>query len=248
MKKIADQNKSAGQVNSPDPEGKFSMPYTIKNVVRSDAQLEEEILRLRAQVASLTQELERCRAELTAAEFGTVMANRQSALDNSFTMVEAQNFTLMNLFVAATRLHSSTERSDVLTAIREILSDLIGSPATAVFEINPGSGALCLLESSGITPAKLSRIPLGTGCIGKVAATGEAYFGDGSDGEPVACVPLKIGPRVTGVIAVFRLLEQKLNLHSNDHELLDFMSRHAALALQRTSAPSGASAGRGTRP
>jgi GAF domain-containing protein len=154
-------------------------------------------------------------------------------------MVEAQNYTLMNLFVAATRLHTSTHRSGVLTAIREILSDLIGSAASAVFEIDASGKTLSLLESSGIAAATLSHIPIGSGCIGRVAATGEPFFGDGTDGELIACVPLKLGPRVIGVIALFRLLDQKVELHSNDHELLDFMSTHAALALHRTAARTG---------
>ena len=248
MKKITAQNKPTGLANSFMPAGKFADPTITKSHVQPDAQLKEEILRLRTQVETLTHELDRCRAELTAAEFGTVMASRQGALDDSFTMVEAQNYTLMNLFVAATRLHSSTERSAVLTAIHEILSDLIGSSAAALFETDASGSTLSLLVSSGIERETWSRIPIGAGRIGRVAATGEPYFGDGTDGEPIACVPLKLGPRVTGVIALFRLLEQKLELHSNDHELLDFMSTHAALALHRTVASTGSSFSHGARP
>ena len=244
MKKITGENKSAGRGNPFEPNGKSAAARSAKNQDQRYAQLDEEIRQLRGQVETLTQELDRCRAELTAAEFGTVMANRQSALDEAFTMVDGQNYSLMNLFVAATRLHSSTERPDVLTAIREILSDLIGSQATAVFEIDASGSALSLLESSGSAAATPRRIAIGSGPIGKVAATGEPYFGDGSGGEPIACIPLKIGPRVTGVIAVFRLLEQKLELYGNDRELLDFMSTHAALALHRTAAVAESSGAR----
>ena len=207
-----------------------------KNRPQRSAQLAPENRQLRAQVRSLTQELDRCRAELTATEFSAVMAHGQGASDELFTVVEAQNQSLMNLFVAATRLHSNTERAGVLAAIREILSDLIGSRALAVFEIDASGNTLSLVESIGIDPAPFARIPIGSGVIGKVAGTGEAYFGDGGDSQFIACIPLKIGPRVTGAIVVFRLLEQKLELQSSDHELLDFMSAHAALALHRTAA------------
>ena len=208
-----------------------------KNRPQRSTQLAQANRQLRAQVEALTQDLDRCRAELTATELSAVMAHGQCALDELFTVVEAQNHSLMNLFVTATRLHSTTERAGVLTAIREILTDLIGSQATAVFEIEAGAGALSLVESIGIEPAPFARIPIGSGRIGKVAATGEAYFADDGDGQPIACIPLKIGARVTGAIAVFRLLEQKQGLQSTDHELLDFMSTHAALALQRTTVP-----------
>ena len=208
-----------------------------KNRPQRSTQLAQANRQLRAQVEALTQDLDRCRAELTATELSAVMAHGQCALDELFTVVEAQNHSLMNLFVTATRLHSTTERAGVLTAIREILTDLIGSQATAVFEIDSAGDALSLVESIGVDADAWRRIPLGTGLIGMVAKTGEAYFSDGGDNEIIACVPLKIGSRRTGAIAVFRLLEQKPQLQTSDRELLEFMSTHAALALYRTAAP-----------
>jgi len=208
-------------------------------------QMVQELRQLEAQVASLTQELETCRAELTAADLAASVLRRHESLDKPFILVEPQNDSLMNLFVAAARLHANLERPGVLAAIREILSDLIGSQAMAVFEIDATGDALLLVESIGVEADSMRRIALGAGLIGMAAKTGAAYFSDDGDNQIIACVPLKIGASVTGVIAVFRLLEQKRQLEISDRELLNFMSTHAALALYRTAPPTqgGESAG-----
>ena len=201
---------------------------------QSRTRVEQELRQLRAQVASLTQELEACRAELSAADLPASVLQRHEAQRKPFTLVEPQNDCLMNLFVAAARLHTNLDRSGVLAAIREILSDLIGSQGMAVFELDADGETLSLVESSGVDSTSMRRIALGTGLIGAVAKTGAAYFSDDGESKVVACVPLKIGASVTGAIAVFRLLEQKQQLDISDRELLDFMSTHAALALYRT--------------
>jgi hypothetical protein len=201
---------------------------------QSRTQMEQELRQLKSQVATLTQELETCRAELTAADLAASVLQRHAAPDKPFTLVEPQNDSLITLFVAAARLHANLDRPGVLAAIREILSDLIGSQAMAVFEIDATGDALSLVESIGVDASSMRCIALGAGVIGTVAKTGAAYFSDDGDSEVIGCVPLKIGASVTGAIAVFRLLEQKQQLEMSDRELLDFMSTHAALALYRT--------------
>ena len=205
-----------------------------EGVSQSRTQKEKELRQLRAQVESLTQEVETCRAELTAADLAASVLRRHESLDKPYTLVEPQNDNLMNLFVAAARLHAHLDRPGVLAAIREILSDLIGSQAMAIFEIDATGDALLLVESIGVEANSMRRIALGSGLIGTAAKTGVAYFSDDAESEVVACVPSKIGASVTGAIAVIRLLEQKQQLEINDRELLDFMSTHAALALYRT--------------
>jgi GAF domain-containing protein len=51
------------------------------------------------------------------------------------------------------------------------------------------------------------------------------------DDAITACIPMKIGQRVLGVIAIFRLLPHKGGLNSVDLDLLDLLSTHAAVAL-----------------
>ncbi|HWH76473.1 MAG TPA: GAF domain-containing protein, partial [Candidatus Binatus sp.] len=121
----------------------------------------------------------------------------------------------------------------VLTAIREILSDIVGCRALAIFEIDPARGVLSPVDCVNVQPDELSNICVGLGPIGKVAETGDFYLGGIADQNLLACIPLRITDRIVGAIAIFRLLEQKLELETGDHELLEWLSTQAGLALHR---------------
>ncbi len=185
------------------------------------SQWPKEQRQLQAQVISRTGELAAWRTEYP---------------DNRFNPVAPQPDSLMNLFVAAARLHMNLDQPGVLLAIREILSDLIGARALALFEIDATGANLSLVEAIGVQSGCMADIPLGAGVIGGVAKSGAAYFTDHGGGELVACVPLTIGAGVTGVFVLYQLLEQKPQLEPRDRELLDFLSTHAALALYRSAA------------
>ena len=49
--------------------------------------------------------------------------------------------------------------------------------------------------------------------------------------RPIACIPLKIGTRVIGVVAIYRLLQQKEHFGPLDFELFTLLAGHAATAL-----------------
>jgi hypothetical protein len=194
--------------------------------------MEQELRQLKVQVASLTQELEACRAELTAADLAASVLQRHEPPDKPFTLVEPRNDSLINLFVAAARLHANLDRPGVLTAIREILSDLIGSQAMAVFEIDAAGDAFSLVESIGVDANSMRRIALGTLTHRRKPAR---LFSDDAE-RSRRHVPLKIGASVTGATRSFAT-RTKQQLEMSDRELLDFMSTHAALALYRTTPP-----------
>ena len=81
--------------------------------------------------------------------------------------------------------------------------------------------------------------------IGRTAGTGESYlrnkdaeaanekYGHNED-TLTTCVPLKLNGRVTGVIAIFRLLQQKKGFEQIDHELLNLLAEQSAMALYCT--------------
>jgi hypothetical protein len=81
----------------------------------------------------------------------------------------------------------------------------------------------------------MREVGFGDGIIGTVAATGASHISSDERSRVsgmTACIPLKVGDEVTGVIAVFRLLPQKANaLDSLDHELLDLLATQAGVAL-----------------
>jgi len=150
---------------------------------------------------------------------------------------EAKVTNLACLYVAITSVHGALDRRSVLSSVQEIVTNLIGSEEMAIFETDAARGRLTLLASMGIEPGRYQEIDIGAGPIGR-AATGErlvrteggSLTEDGDDAL-TACVPLKIGGRVIGVLAVFRLLPHKGRLDSIDLDLFDVLAAHASTAL-----------------
>src|SRR5438876_474446 len=79
---------------------------------------------------------------------------------------------------------------------------------------------------------------LGEGVLGEVAKTGESYYvnqdiegGKVTLEKPLAAVPLKIKEHVIGLIAIYRLLQQKDSFSAVDYELFSLLAAHAATAI-----------------
>jgi len=121
----------------------------------------------------------------------------------------------------------------VLTSIEEIVVNLIGSEQFAVFEINggPPPKPVC-----GVGLRELPADERNSEVIARVLETGEAYIAPApsTDGALTACVPLKVDSRVTGYVAIYRLLSHKQALEPLDHELFDLLASQAATALYCT--------------
>lgn len=201
--------------------------------------LAQENRRLKRQVNSLQKEISRyLKIAKDSAAAQAAMAQRHE-VGHPFTQLEHRDESLINLLVAATRLHADLDRSGVLTAIREILSDVVGCRAMAILELDHARGALSPADCVNVETEMLANIAVGAGPIGTVAQTGAAYFGTVDDHNPIACIPLKVADRITGVIAVFALLDQKLELRANDRELLEWLSPQAGLALHRATIQPG---------
>jgi GAF domain-containing protein len=159
--------------------------------------------------------------------------------------VEQQNTNLANLYVATYQLHGTLDRDRVLTAIKEVIINLIGSEELAIWEIT--GEALTLLDSFGIDTDEWDNVKLDGegGLIGLVAETGQRYVagevdivGGGSQESLSACIPLKLDDTVIGVIGIFHLLPQKTGFEPIDLELFDLLASHAATALYCTRATS----------
>jgi F0F1-type ATP synthase delta subunit len=161
---------------------------------------------------------------------------------DQFVTLEHQNNNLANLYVASYRLHGTLDHDEVIASVQEIVANLIGSEEMALFEVEAGEKQLRLATSVGVQPEVYEAIPLGQGYIGRAAVDGERTFLDSSQTEGrgsgeeqlTACVPLMLEDRITGVIAVFRLLPQKSGFEDVDHEIFDLLASHAATALYCT--------------
>jgi hypothetical protein len=221
---------------------------------RYAAELLKENERLRLAVVALQQEAARLRDEARQAqdELARVVAREAELRDamgrveeenrrfsTRYVEVEQENSNLANLYVASYRLHGTVDREEVLAVVQEIAANLIGSEEMAVFEMSADGTALQLSASFGIDPTPYHRVPLEKGLIGRSASTGDTYVAgeqpppDGVDCEPelTACIPLKLGGAVTGLIALFKLLPQKAGIEALDRELFELLATHAATAL-----------------
>jgi regulator of replication initiation timing len=155
-----------------------------------------------------------------------------------FLDIETQNTNLANLYVASYQLRASLDREQIMSAIKEILVNLIGSEDFAIFEKVEGAERLELVDWFNHAPHIVREVRFGEGIIGTVASSGESFIATDDRARVcgmTACIPLKVDDRVTGAIAVFRLLPQKENaLDTLDHELLDLLATQAGIALHCT--------------
>jgi hypothetical protein len=207
------------------------------------ASLETETRRLQEHAVSLRVDRERYEKELVRLQTQLDGIRDESERYSArYAEVEQQNSNLANLYVASYRLHGTLSRKEVLDTIQEIVANLIGSEEAALFEMDAEGRALKLAAAFGIGPERRHTIPLGDGLIGRAAQTGEIYVADpdapaeGHDGEKhlTACIPLVLDGRVSGAIAIFRLLPQKAGVEDVDRELFDLLATHAATALYCT--------------
>lgn len=207
------------------------------------ASLQSEKLLVEEQLLSAREELGRHRREEVRLERELAeIESENRRFSRQYVEVEQQNSNLVNLYVASYRLHGTLDRQEVFQIVQEIIANLVGSEQVAVFELDAERSALSLEASFGIEPGPYRSIPLGSGLIGRAAQAGKTYLATGNGGEAgrpeeadlTACVPLTLDGRVTGVIAIFRLLPQKTGIEDLDRELFDLLATHAAMALYCT--------------
>jgi hypothetical protein len=118
---------------------------------------------------------------------------------------------------------------------------MVGSEEMALFESDARHDHLRLIAASGVAAFRFESVEIGSGIIGTVAETGRPYIRreggngqSGSDESITACLPLRIGTSVTGVLAIFHLLPHKGTLEETDLDLFDVLSAHLAPALHFT--------------
>ncbi|MBI2895260.1 MAG: GAF domain-containing protein [Deltaproteobacteria bacterium] len=153
-----------------------------------------------------------------------------------YAQIERELAEIASLYVASHQLHSTLDVRNVVRHIRELLHQLVGAKAFAVYLADAHTRELGVIISAGIDRASLPSIAAGAGPIGKAFATGETYVAESMVGPvgpeaPLACVPLRVDERVVGAIAVFELLPQKGRFEPVDFELFKLLGAHAATAL-----------------
>lgn len=196
--------------------------------------------KLRELARTLEAELDRQKKDrLDLEEKLTVIEREAKRYFEQYVDVELQNANVANLYVASFRLHGTLKRDEVLAAMHEIVINLIGSEELAIYELSDDGQKLTIASSFGLRSDALREIPVGRGIIGQCAASGETFVrGDDAGAEPegaertlTACVPLKVDGKITGAVAIFRLLGHKRALEDVDRELFSLLGTQAATAL-----------------
>jgi len=152
--------------------------------------------------------------------------------------VEEQNNNLANLYVASYQLHSTLDYEEVLQIILEIIINLIGAEVFSIYLLDEKMHTLNPAAAEGISVEEIPAVILGEGVIGKSAQSNQSYFNDNPPEnlkerlqDPLVCIPLTIKNDVIGVLALFRLLQQKESFAPVDFELFTLLAGHAATAI-----------------
>jgi hypothetical protein len=197
------------------------------HLIQKSQVLEQEVQNLKTELASL-------RSELSSVE------NENREFVDRYVRLERQNNDLLSMYVATYRLHSTLDSTEVVGTIKEIVINLVGSEVFGVYVVDETSQRLTLVAHEGLDPERFGSARVGEGLIGKAAAAGKLWVAPpetdlkADTGQPIAVIPLKIGERVIGAIAIFRLLMQKDAFGAVDYELFELLGGHAATALYVT--------------
>jgi hypothetical protein len=206
--------------------------------------LEAENARLRAQVASddairallrKVEELEREKHDLLAR--ATRAEPRAADIAPMVEEVERELANFASLYVATAGLHSAESVGAALRSIGELLTQLLGASAYALYFVSDAGDELVAIVTANVDAAVVGRVPVGDGPIGRAFLTGEIVHARDRDTsrlsveEPAAVVPLTLGGRVHGVVSVFATLPHKSAFVPSDEDLFRLISEQVARAL-----------------
>jgi len=234
----------------------------IQQFFRKGAQFTEELLkeneRLRERMSDLESENKKLRAHLASDEAIRDLLRkiedlerekqdlvsrsvRAEAVKHNFTFlvgeVESELANFANLYVSVSQLHGARSVRGVLRAIKELIAQLLGAAAFAVYFVSESGEELVAIASEGVNAADVARVPVDQGRIGVAFTSGELTFGSERDltkpsiDDPAAVVPLQLDGRVIGAIAIFGTLPQKTEFVPSDLELFKLLGAQAAPAL-----------------
>jgi len=189
-------------------------------------------------VGELNKRSERWRAEQqNVLEMLEAIDREYKRFQDQFQEVERQNSNLATLYAAGHALHSSVNRDAVLSAIQEIVINLVGSEQFAIVRADEQLTPLALF---GVTSAELSGLTPTSGIIGRSLAEQRPLAllrSMPADATRVrVCIPLALGERIDGFVLIFGFLPQKDDLSAVDHELFSLVGNQAAAALYASEA------------
>ena len=160
----------------------------------------------------------------------------------------------LRLGAARKRLAESRGQEDAIEGVREIVANFLGSEEIGLFRVDRRTAKLHVFWSFGIDPEKYDLLrALGDAGLERVMR-GECHVDlaardcSGAMAKVQAFVPIRCANQTIAILAILRLLPQKLAFDRSDMELFKLLSDEAAKPLFGPSAYSKlATEGPGTR-
>lgn len=206
-------------------------PQSQRNAILS---LQLENLMLKSQIHTLQEVLEYSRNEREALESQLkALTGRSLHTEPQIAELTQQCMVMQSLFAASTRLLTASTREETFHAVQDIVANLIGSEEMVVFEMNEERTFLHPAAWCGVSDAQKAPVAMGEGVVGEVASKGKAFFGDESQSGVAACIPLRLRTEPAGVLAIYSLLPQKMQLEPWDMEVLKLLEEQVGGMLTR---------------
>ncbi len=145
--------------------------------------------------------------------------------------------TDVRLEAARERLAESTGQEDAIDGLREIVANFLGSEEIGLFRVDRGTLAFHVFWSFGIDLEKYDLLrALGEAGLQRVMR-GECHVElgtrdhSGATAKAQAFVPIRSANQTIAILAILRLLPQKLAFDRSDMELFKLLSHEAARPL-----------------
>jgi len=144
--------------------------------------------------------------ELALSSTVTHLREENQRLAERQAQAEQRLGQLAHLHAALQQLHEAEDQDTVLTVVKEIVANLVGSECMGIYATR-ADGSLDFLDGIGVGEDKTDTA------------------------DAIVSVPLRRDGRVVGMVAIFQLLPQKPQLDATDHELFTLLSTHVPLAM-----------------
>jgi hypothetical protein len=150
---------------------------------------------------------------------------------------EHQAGRLMNLYVATFQLHATLRPEEVQETIAEIAINLLGAEQFVLLLRRDDVGDECEIAlRQGVRNLSASLYGAdayrgGDAVVDATLVDGILRLGPSPESSVLAAVPLRVQDEIVGALVLLKLFDHKPILRSEDRDLLDLLSAHAASAL-----------------
>ncbi len=143
----------------------------------------------------------------------------------------------LRLGAARERLAESRDQEDAIDGLREIVANFLGSEEIGLFRVDRNTSTFYVFWSFGIDLERYDLLrALGDAGLQRVMR-GECHVelgtrdSLGSTAKAQAFVPIRLAGQTVAILAILRLLPQKLAFDRSDMELFKLLSDEAAQPL-----------------